>query len=250
MADNRSSIYHQLSFNHDDIDELLKKIASGNVLSTSDYDKLVNIIGIDNISTFSGNYNDLQNTPNIPHYTSELENDAGFDKEDHVNQKLDAMYDRIVTLINDYENINEGIFANQSDLDKKLSYLNCELKKYVQQQINLIPLLSYATKTSVANKSDIGHGHSMGEINYLNQELTNKSNINHDHDEKYASLKSEHLHTNLDALNEIKISDIDYWTNSIMYLLEKVDKLDNDYKEMNNKLDEILAFIQSLKDNM
>ena len=58
MADNRSNIYYQLSFNHEDIDELLKKIASGNVLSTSDYDKLVNQFGIKDFSEIVGQIED------------------------------------------------------------------------------------------------------------------------------------------------------------------------------------------------
>ena len=81
-------IYFIIYLTLHEIDELLRKIAAGNVLLAADYDKLINIIGLDNISTFSGNYNDLQNLPNIPGYTSELEDDIGFDTKDNVNQKI------------------------------------------------------------------------------------------------------------------------------------------------------------------
>ena len=42
MAENRSNVFYSLSYTHNEIDELLRKIAAGNVLLAADYDKLVN----------------------------------------------------------------------------------------------------------------------------------------------------------------------------------------------------------------
>lgn len=227
MADNRSNIFYNLSYTHHEIDELLRKIAAGNVLLAADYDKLLNIIGLDNISTFSGNYNDLQNTPNIPAYTSDLQDDIGFDTKDNVNQKLDAMYDRLVSLINEYENENEGIFANQAALDIQLQNLSWSLREYVEQQINQLPLTNLATKTSLASKADIGHRHDIHEVNGLNKELDHKSDIDHNHDLRYASAAEFKFLENLNKETEAKIEDwderVDILTEQLLLVDEKLD---------------------------
>ena len=235
MADNRSNIFYSLSYTHQEIEELLRKIAAGRVLLAADYDKLINIIGLDNISTFSGNYNDLLNAPNIPHYTSELQDDIGFDTKDNVNQKLDAMYDRLVSLINEYENENEGIFANQAALDIQLQNLSWSLREYVEQQIDQLPLTSFATKVALAGKSDVGHRHDINEVEGLNKELDHKSDIDHNHDLRYASSKSEHMHTDLDALNKITEDKLQYWDDHVDILTDQVllinDKLDTELSD-------------------
>lgn len=227
MADNKSNIFYNLSYTHHEIDELLRKIAAGNVLLAADYDKLLNIIGLDNISTFSGNYNDLQNTPNIPVYTSDLQDDIGFDTKDNVNQKLDAMYDRLVSLINEYENENEGIFANQAALDIQLQNLSWSLREYVEQQINQLPLTNLATKTSLASKSDIGHRHDIHEVNGLNKELDHKSDIDHNHDLRYASAAEFKFLENLNKETEARIEDwderVDILTEQLLLVDEKLD---------------------------
>jgi hypothetical protein len=227
MADNRSNIFYNLSYTHHEIEELLRKIAAGNVLLAADYDKLINIIGLDNISTFSGNYNDLKNTPNIPAYTSDLQDDIGFDTKDNVNQKLDAMYDRLVSLINEYENENEGIFANQAALDIQLQNLSWSLREYVEQQINQLPLTNFATKTSLASKSDVGHRHDMHEVNGLNKELDHKSDIDHNHDLRYASAAEFKFLENLNKETEAKIEDwderVDILTEQLLLVDEKLD---------------------------
>lgn len=243
MADNRSNIFYSLSYTHHEIEELLRKIAAGRVLLAADYDKLINIIGLDNISTFSGNYNDLQNLPNIPVYTSELQDDIGFDTKDNVNQKLDAMYDRLVSLINEYENENESIFANQAALDIQLQNLSWSLREYVEQQIDQLPLTSFATKVALAGKSDVGHRHDINEVEGLNKELDHKADIDHNHDLRYASSKSEHMHTDLNALNKITEDKLQYWDDHVDILTDQVllinDKLDTELSDssLNEKWD-------------
>ena len=237
MADNRSNIFYSLSYTHHEIEELLRKIAAGRVLLAADYDKLINIIGLDNISTFSGNYNDLQNTPNIPAYTSDLQDDIGFDTKDNVNQKLDAMYDRLVSLVNEYENENESIFANQAALDIQLQNLSWSLREYVEQQIDQLPLTSFATKVALTGKSDVGHRHDINEVEGLNKELDHKSDIDHNHDLRYASSKSEHMHTDLNALNKITEDKLQYWDDHVDILTDQVllinDKLDTELSDSN-----------------
>jgi hypothetical protein len=65
-----------LQYTHEKIQALLKKIDDGWVLNEDDYDQLINIIGLDNISTFSGWYDDLQGKPDLNAIVESTVNDA------------------------------------------------------------------------------------------------------------------------------------------------------------------------------
>ena len=55
---------HTLGYTHHEIDALLRKIKTGKVLTNEEYEHLLQV-GITNLSTFSGDYNDLENAPDI-----------------------------------------------------------------------------------------------------------------------------------------------------------------------------------------
>ena len=74
--------YVLLDFGHDEINKLLRKINDGMVLSKEQYQKLINEIGLDKISTFDGDYNKLNNLPQIPTKVSELEFDIELKQEE------------------------------------------------------------------------------------------------------------------------------------------------------------------------
>ena len=59
---NKNLNFSNLGYTHDELEFLLNKIDKGFVLSEKDYN-LLKEIGIENFSTFSGDYNDLENRP-------------------------------------------------------------------------------------------------------------------------------------------------------------------------------------------
>ena len=73
MSDSKK--YVALKFTHEEINNCMIKMKNGMVLSQDQYQKLINEIGLDNISTFNGDYNALKNLPVIPTKLSELVND-------------------------------------------------------------------------------------------------------------------------------------------------------------------------------
>jgi hypothetical protein len=75
MSGSNNGKYIALKFTHEEINNCILKVNNGMVLSKDQYNKLVNEIGIDNISTFNGDYNTLKNLPVIPTKLSQLEND-------------------------------------------------------------------------------------------------------------------------------------------------------------------------------
>ena len=92
MADNK---YRSLNYNHTEINALLEKIQKGFVLSESEYDKLINEIGLDNISVFDGDYEKLENKPQIPEAMSDLKNDMNFANADMMDGKVNDLRQEI-----------------------------------------------------------------------------------------------------------------------------------------------------------
>lgn len=221
MADNNT--FYNLDYTHHEIQELLRKIASGNVLYHDDYEKLINVIGLDNISTFSGNYEDLINTPYIPHYTSDLEDDLQLATVDSVNRKIEALRENIVSLINEYENENESIFAYQTEIDRQLNDLENTLKIYLENQIAQLPIHGFASKSEVARKSELGHIHSLSDVEGLKTSLSFKADMNHVHDNYDLIKEQAHDHDNMDTLNKIIESQYNYWNENIERLIREVD---------------------------
>lgn len=246
--------FYSLSYSHNEIEQLLRKIASGNVLKADDYDKLINIIGLDNISTFSGNYNDLENTPNIPYWTSDLKDDLDLAKRDYVDREIDIVYDRLVSLINEYENENEGIFANQSDIDKKLEEIEVNLKSYINQQIRLLPIDSFATKTELRtdllSKSDVGHTHKITDITELQKALTTfevKFNLL---DKEYASKINEHIHDNKEALDMITKGQVEKWNAYDDKVQEFLTRIDGIRETTEAQIDVVLKTVDDQMDDV
>ena len=146
--------YVSLDFGHDEINKLLKKINDGMVLSKEQYQKLINEIGLDKISTFNGDYNKLNNLPQIPTKVSELEFDIelkqeGGMTEENVNaliqnaienkadkEQLEDMNNNIADLLALKLDVKEG-FSLMSDeeierLSKVNNYDDFELKNEIE----------------------------------------------------------------------------------------------------------------------
>ena len=64
--------FKDIGYSHDELRYLLNKIDKGQVLSEKDYNKLIKEIGLNNISVFTGNYNDLDNLPDLDNMIREV----------------------------------------------------------------------------------------------------------------------------------------------------------------------------------
>lgn len=83
--------FYLLDYTHEELEALLDKINDGYVLTQAEYDKLINQIGLENISTFDGKYSSLIGAPEIPDAMSDLVNDLEFQTIDQVNAKILAV---------------------------------------------------------------------------------------------------------------------------------------------------------------
>ena len=108
--------YVLLDFGHDEINKLLKKINDGMVLSKEQYQKLINEIGLENISVFDGDYNKLNNLPQIPTKVSELEFDIELEENEGMTEEnVNALIQSAIENKADKEQL-ENMNNNMEDL--------------------------------------------------------------------------------------------------------------------------------------
>ncbi len=160
--------YYLLTYHHDEIQGLLDKINAGKVLSGSDYKELIERIGLENISTFSGSYNDLTDLPDL---------------EGIVQSLIELNEETFIAAIDDW--VRELNQQTVNDYNQKFEDLNVELETY------------YATK------------------HYAEEYFKTKADANHNHDEDYADILSEHFHENKGDLDTITAERLAAWDNAV-----------------------------------
>ena len=121
--------YIALDFTHEEINTCMNKIKKGMVLTQKEYDKLIKEIGLNNISTFNGDYNSLKNLPELPKKLSDLENDINFEGLTEgdilglIEVGVAAKADK-----EDIENLKDIMAADnkdiQAELDKKVDAMS------------------------------------------------------------------------------------------------------------------------------
>ncbi len=204
-----NAFYHKLPYTHEELEKLFAKLVAGELLKPEDYDKLVNVIGINNISTFSGKYDDLENKPSIPYYISDLYDDLGLDTRDDVNRKINDAVETLVMMINEYENDSELEYAKQTALDNLAETLQLYTDVEIESAIKKINLTGFATKTALNLKADEVHEHELKDINGLEVKLgiiEGLVNAFYDHSTKY-----EHIHRNEEVLDKITQEKMNAW---------------------------------------
>ena len=93
--------FYSLKHNHQDIDMLLDKIAKGWVLSEKDYKKLIVDIGLNNISTFTGDYEALFNKPNLVQMINEALAKINIPEESTIDEKISIVRNEILQQVSD-----------------------------------------------------------------------------------------------------------------------------------------------------
>ena len=114
---NTGQVFYNLDYTHEVIEELLDKIHDGYVLSEEQYNKLVEIVSMEFISTFDGDYENLSNKPIIPSKMSELENDKQYQTAENLNAKIVILEQELRKVLkNNYEiAVDNGFEGTESE---------------------------------------------------------------------------------------------------------------------------------------
>lgn len=128
--------FYNLKYTHKELIDLFKKIEDNEVLTKEQYDKLINEIGLDNISTFDLNYYNLKNLPYIPVRVGDLFNDVGYDVKARVDNEfkllradLENEIERIDSIKAELENIDiEELLKQIGIAQSQADYLSSDIR--------------------------------------------------------------------------------------------------------------------------
>ena len=190
--------FFQLDYTHEEIEDLLDKIKNGYVLTKEEYDKL--IPKLEDLSTFSGDYNDLINKPNFIEEIRNAIQELNIETSDSVYSKFDAFDSTIKEFIDSGLESKANITHTHEitdivDLEKKLlnkadfihNHDNYdEAFKNLENELNRIEngfsvdLDNYVTNDAMAEvlkgKANKTHGHEISDIENLQSSLDDKYN--------------------------------------------------------------------------
>ena len=184
--------FFPLGYTHEELVSLLDKIANGNILTKMQYDQLINQIGLDNISTFDGNYYSLRNLPDLEEEIKDEILSLNLPTHEAIGDSIEALKQEIDKTINslarqksDVNHIHDDRYYTKDDVNKlledidtgdfnldnyvELSYLTHLLTNYVTLENLYTQLENYATKE---------HKHNIENIDSLQEELNKKANAN------------------------------------------------------------------------
>jgi chromosome segregation ATPase len=128
--------FYNLKYTHKELIDLFKKIEDNEVLTKEQYDKLINEIGLDNISTFDLNYYNLKNLPYIPVRVGDLFNDVGYDVKARVDNEFELLradlkneIERIDSIKAELENIDiEELLKQIGIAQSQADYLSSDIR--------------------------------------------------------------------------------------------------------------------------
>ena len=117
MASKNNFNFSNLGYTHEELEFLLGKIEKGFVLSEKDY-KLLKDIGIENLSTFSGDFNDLKNKPDVVKQIQDAMVELDIETKTNSTNKIKTMSNSLMSEITKVDN----------NTTKKIDFAKTELK--------------------------------------------------------------------------------------------------------------------------
>ena len=256
MNNNDNNKYYLLNYTHEKIQALLQKIDEGWVLNEADYDQLINIIGLDNISTFSGWYDDLQGKPNL---TLEVEEAVNAINATTIEAIRNFILEQDASIVNELNALEKEVTENRAtkqELENGLKqksdiYHNHDLdyaKKELEHDHNNKTVIDTITEANIQSWTATGLSLEAFKTEAFSKfallldvidMLEGKADVVHFHDDKYAAKITEHMHANqnaLDAVSELKINNWDANITKATELEGYINLIFNDIATLNSTL--------------
>ena len=129
---NNNFNFSNLGYSHDELEFLLGKIEKGFVLSEKDY-KMLKDIGVENLSTFSGNYNDLKNKPDIVQIIKDAMDELDIETKTNSTNKIKTMSNALAAEITKVDtNATKKIDYAKAEIKSDLDKTKAELSKSIE----------------------------------------------------------------------------------------------------------------------
>lgn len=225
MSINDKNKFYLLNYDHEKIEQLLKKIDEGWVLTAKEHDVLINEKGVENLSVFSGWYNDLLGLPDLEGIIGDA---IDVNNEEFAIMIQDFVIDRDNDIIDIIDELKLEIFNNRPTTEEFYNKL--------------------------AEKADLNHNH---------DEAYALKEFEHAHENKLAldSISEEGINNwnnNITVTNEVKelldlsVEEIDALQESVNEIIESNVKTEV-FEEMLDKyadLNYVDAEIEALEESV
>ena len=166
--------FFQLDYSHEDLEFLLEKIEKGYVLSEKDYNDL-KAIGIENISTFSGKYEDLKNVPDIVKQIEDAMAVLDIETKTNSTNKITSMSNALMSEISRVENSsNKALNTVKDNLTKDLNDAKSDLSSSIKSIEKVIKDSIETAMDEMSDKLSVAENkiaNNVSSINKLQQDL-------------------------------------------------------------------------------
>ena len=251
--------YYDLGYSHEQLMFLLNKINDGYTLSEDQYKQLIDEIGLENISTFDGDYNSLKNLPNIDKKIVDKISEMNLASNPDIVRELEEVITYVKEQIALKANVNhdhDETYYTKEEVDVFIDNVsgNIDLSQYVKHDYLTKELLAYVTvefiNAELKKLASKTHTHKLVEIESIQEEFNKKANL----DDVYSKNEVYNTEEVNKLLENITIDDAGFLKKDEAentYL--KIDTADDTYSKIEDleTLTELLLLLEtSLSDHM
>ena len=260
--------YTDLGYTHEELKALLKKINDGAVLTLDEHKTLVKDIGLKNISTFNGNYNNLYNLPDIRQKVLDVIAELNLATNPDIARVIEEVIQEInknISKLNEQKadkiHTHNDLYYNKNEIDVMISNANgdVDLTSYVRDEELADELLAYATieyiiaeLTKYANKE---HTHELTDIKSIQSELDKKANLENIYDKSQIDKMLENIdtgsgeHTHDEFLKKEDADKLYTTKEDAEATFELIDLLENSIEEHISDANNSISNVQSNLEN-
>ena len=260
--------YTDLGYTHEELKALLKKIEDGAVLTSDERKTLIEDIGLKNISTFNGNYNNLYNLPDIRQKVLDVIAELNLATNPDIARVIEEVIqetNKNISKLNEQKadkiHTHNDLYYNKNEIDVMISNASgdVDLTSYVRDEELADELLAYATieyiiaeLTKYANKE---HIHELTDIKSIQIELDKKANLENVYDKTQIDKMLENVdteggeHTHDEFLKKEDANKLYSTKEDSEAIFELIDLLENSIEEHISDANNSIANVQTNLDN-
>ena len=263
--------YIDLGYHHKELLDLLNKIENGNVLSKTQYEMLIKDIGLENISTFDGDYNKLNNLPDLNNEIEQVIKRLNLASNVTVGDALEALkmeIDKNIEALGkqkaDLKHQHDDFYYKKNEIDEMFNGVlvgdDIDLSEFVTFDELSKELLAYATieylTLQLENYSDKDHTHTLKDIESIQEEFDKKVNLNDVYNKEQINELLENIgndiggnHTHNEYITKENADKLYSKIEDVESILDIIDSLENSIANDKTELNSSIVTINSNLEN-